>query len=74
MDTEREEEDLQIYDFEEVNCKMTDIEERARSDESHSGDPDNRSVRASIINSPKNYQMNRGARFSEMSMLSSIVN
>jgi|LauGreDrversion4_2_1035121.scaffolds.fasta_scaffold213134_1 hypothetical protein len=54
-----------IFDIEEVECKMTDMEERERSDESkHFGGSkvleteirnDNLSVRGSILNSPKNY-------------------
>jgi hypothetical protein len=56
-----------IFDIEEVECKMTDIEERDRSDDSRSAHSRNegteghgsgnggRSVRGSILHSPKNY-------------------
>jgi hypothetical protein len=75
-----------VFDIEEVECKMTDIEERDRSDESrslssrdpnnggHGSGADNKSVRGSILHSPKNYQFNRGNRFSEMSVMSSVAN
>lgn len=74
-----------VYDFDEF--EMTDIEERAqqlRSDidsDSHSasGDSskngDNRSVKkGSILNSPRNYQFNPAARFSDISVTSSSAN
>lgn len=38
-----------VFDIEEVECRMTDIEERDRTDEI----ANNRSVRGSIMNSPK---------------------
>ena len=76
-----------IFDIEEVECKMTDIEEQNQSESpSHrSGDTagavmavvmrdaEGRSLRGSFLNSPKNYQFNNGAtRMSDMSVMSSI--
>jgi len=61
-----------IFDIEEVECKMTDIEEREQSDESNSGRGDARSVRGSILHSPKNYHFNPASRISEMSIMSSV--
>lgn len=43
-----------IFDIEEVECRMTDIDERERSDTS----AHNRSVRGSIMNSPKDSFLN----------------
>ncbi len=57
---------------------MTEIEEQGKSDENRSGsgarDPGegSRSVRGSILNSPKNNHFNPAVRFSEMSVMSSI--
>ena len=65
-----------IFDIEEVECKMTDIEEREPSDESRSGSARNETgrsgVRGSILHSPKNYRMNPQSRISEMSVMSSV--
>jgi hypothetical protein len=73
-----------IFDFEEVECKMTDIEEKDHSNSSsHRSDTaalagvmrdaEGRSVRGSIINSPKNYNnYNAQTRMSDMSLMSSI--
>lgn len=56
-----------IFDIEEVECKMTDIEERAPTEESHANNEEPRSVRDSIIGSP-----NPRMRVSDMSMMSSV--
>jgi hypothetical protein len=73
-----------IFDFEEVECKMTDIEEKERSNtSSHRSDTaaalagvmrdaDGRSVRGSIVNSPQNYNKHAPTRMSDMSLMSSI--
>ena len=75
-----------MFQLEEIECKMTDIDERDSDkggDHSSSGqgghgsnhgsaNQTGRNVRQSILHSPKNYQFNRGARMSEVSMLSSV--
>lgn len=58
-----------IFDIEEVECRMTDTEERDKSDDNTV----NRSVRGSIFNSPKDFPMINPSRVmneSQMSMLS----
>jgi len=49
-----------VYEIEEVECRMTDMEERDRSELNGgggSGSIGNRSVRGSLFNSPKDFPM-----------------
>jgi hypothetical protein len=78
---EEEGDGFEIFELHDFEFKMTDMEEREGSENGSSndfrrpdaGDSGNRSVRGSILNSPKHYNnFNRAHRFSEMSMLSSV--
>lgn len=64
-DDEDEFENLIFY-IEEVECKMTDMEERAPTEESQNNE-EHHSVRGSILDSP-----NPRGRVSDMSMMSSV--
>jgi len=45
-----------VYEIEEVECRMTDMEERDKSElNGGSGSIGNRSVRGSLFNSPKDF-------------------
>lgn len=69
MDDSSEDFEPLIFDIEEVECRMTDIEERDK----HEDNSVNRSVRGSIFNSPKDFPMINPSRImneSQMSMLS----
>lgn len=50
-----------VYEIEEVECRMTDIEERDK----HDSDSNNRSVRGSIFNSPKDFPMINPSRIND---------
>ena len=52
-----------VYEIEEVECRMTDIEERDRNHDS--ADNNNRSVRGSIFNSPKDFPMINPSRIND---------
>lgn len=75
-----EEDGFEIFDLHDFEFKMTDMEERDGSEngsggnqhESGSNHGTKRSVRGSILQSPKNQQFYKATRFSEMSMLSSV--
>lgn len=55
-----------VYEIEEVECRMTDIEEIEKNE-----DENNRSVRGSIFNSPKDFLINPSRiNDSQISMLS----
>jgi len=66
MEEDSEDFEPLIFDLEEVECRMTDIEERDRSDEA------GRSVKGSIFNSPKEFRtINPSRGVNDSSMLSS---
>lgn len=55
-----------VYEIEEVECRMTDIEEIEKNENEN-----NRSVRGSIFNSPKDFLINPSRiNDSQISMLS----
>lgn len=76
-----DEDGFEIFDLQDFEFKMTDMEERDGSENGGSGGNHQelgsnhntkRSVRGSILQSPKNQNFYRATRFSEMSMLSSV--
>lgn len=52
-----------VYEIEEIECRMTDMEERDRHDSVN-----NRSLKGSIFNSPKDFPMINPSRINDSSI------